>query len=371
MKKIAQVHKPDIFLLITVVLLTLFGLLMVYNASPVTSLRDFSDPLYLFKQQAIWIAAGIALAAVAYKIPYSLLKSLSLPLIVFSLVLLLSIFIPGFGVTIYGAQRWLKIGFVGIQPAEFAKLAYIVFLSAVFSKKPNLGVFLAITAVLLGIVLLQKDLGTAIVLAAIGVSLYFVSSAPLWHLLVLLPIGALSGAVLILTSAYRRARFLAFLNPNVDTQGISYHLHQALIAIGSGGVFGVGLGQSRQKYGFIPEVTTDSIFSVIGNELGFIGSVVFICAFLVIVYRGFKIASASNDRFAYFVAIGISTWIGVQTLLNLSGLIALLPLTGVPLPFVSYGGSSLLAVLLASGILLNISRHTHTASKSFKEKVKQ
>ena len=337
---------------------------MVYNASPVTSLRDFGDPLHLIRLQGLWVTAGLVLGLIVFRIPYTFWRKVAPVLILIAMLLLLAVFIPGFGAKIYGAQRWLDLGFVGIQPAEFAKLAYIVYLSAFLSKKVRLTPFLAVTALMAAIVLAQRDMGTTLVLVIIGLGLYFVAGGVLRHLLVLIPILLVLGSVLIVTSPYRKARLLAFLNPNIDTGGISYHINQTLIALGSGGLIGVGLGESRQKYGFIPEVTTDSIFAVIGNELGFIGALVFISAFLVIIFRGFKIAMAAPDKFGQLVAVGITIWIGFQTLINIAGLTAVLPLTGVPLPFISYGGSSLVAVLLGVAILLNISRYTIVRSEN-------
>ncbi|MEX0621729.1 MAG: putative lipid II flippase FtsW [Candidatus Woykebacteria bacterium] len=355
-----QVHKPDLILLGTTITLVIFGLLMVYNASPVTSLRDFGDPLHLIRFQVIWALVGLILGFIIFKIPYTFWRKVSPLIIIFAVILLLAVFIPGLGAKIYGAQRWLRIGLVGVQPAEFAKLAYIVYLSAFLSKKVKLAQFLLITGLLAGIVLIQKDMGTTIIITSIGLALYFVAGGVLLHFLILAPVIFTTAAALVLTSSYRKARFLAFFDPQLDPKGITYHISQALIALGSGGLFGVGLGESRQKYGFIPEVTTDSIFAVVGNELGFVGSVVLIAAFLLIIYRGFKIARLAPDKFSFLVAVGITTWIGLQSLINIAGLSAVLPLTGVPLPFVSYGGSSLVSIILAVAILLNISRHTKT-----------
>lgn len=355
-----QSHKPDLILFSTVIGLVLFGLLMVYNASPVTSLRDFGDPLYLIRFQAVWAFIGLTLGIVIYKIPYTFWQKVAPFIFILALVLLLGVFIPGIGAKIYGAQRWIRIGPIGVQPAEFAKLAYIIYLSAFLSKKVKITPFLIVTGITSAIVLAQKDMGTTIITAVIGFSLYFVAGGAIWHFIALVPVMIASVALLILTSPYRKARLLAFLNPSLDPEGITYHISQALIALGSGGFFGVGLGESRQKYGFIPEVTTDSIFAVIGNELGFFGSILVIAAFLLIIYRGFKIALAAPDKFSFLVASGITVWVSIQSFINIAGLSAVLPLTGVPLPFISYGGSSLVSIFFAMAILLNISRFTKT-----------
>ena len=353
-----QIHRPDFILLGTVIALVLFGLLMVYNASPVSSLRDFGDPLHYIRLQVIWAVFGLFLGSVVFFIPYSFWQRVSPILILLAVILLLAVFIPEIGSKVYGAQRWIRFGFIGIQPVEFAKLAYIIYLGAVLSKKVRFTPFLFITGLLGAIVLAQNNMGSMLVIATIGLSMYFVAGGAFWHIAALLPIMVAASAILVVAFPHRKARLLAFLNPNIDTGGISYHVNQTLIALGSGGLLGVGLGESRQKYGFIPEVTTDSIFAVIGNELGFVGASIFIFAFLLIVFRGFKIALNAPDKFSFLVAVGVTVWIGVQTFINIAGLIAVLPLTGVPLPFVSYGGSSLVAVILATAILLNISRYT-------------
>ena len=353
-----QIHRPDFILLGTVTALVLFGLLMVYNASPVASLRDFGDPLHYIRLQALWAFFGLILGVIVFFIPYPFWKRVSPVLILLAIVLLLAVFIPEIGSKVYGAQRWIRFGSFGIQPVEFAKLAYIVYLGAVLSKRARFTPFLVITGVLGAIILAQNNMGSMLVIAAIGLAMYFVAGGLIWHIMVLFPVMVAVSAILITALPHRRARFLTFLNPNIDTGGISYHVNQALIALGSGGLLGVGLGESRQKYGFIPEVTTDSIFTVIGNELGFVGALVFIFAFLLIIYRGFKIALSAPDSFSFLVAAGVTVWIGVQTFINIAGLVAVLPLAGVPLPFISYGGSSLVSAMLAVAILLNISRYT-------------
>jgi len=364
MAKLTHPHKPDFILLGVLIALVLFGLLMVFNASPVTSLRDFGDPYFLIKQQIIWAIIGLALGLVAFKINYHFWGKVSPLLLLIGIIMLLAVFIPGLGFKIYGAQRWLKFGFFTLQPAEFIKLAYIVFLSSILAKKVRFLPFAVITGLICSIVLRQDDFGTTAIIALMGGAIYFLSGAPLLQIITLVPAGLGIAAFFILTSDYRRERFLTFLNPSADPQGAAYQINQILIALGSGGIFGVGLGASRQKYGFIPEVTTDSIFAVVGNEVGFIGSMIVLLTFLFIVYRGFKIARFAPDKFGGLLAIGVASWIGLQTFFNLAGMSSLLPLTGVPLPFISYGGSSLVTTIVASAILLNISRYTKSTSNS-------
>src|SRR3989344_3665581 len=209
---------------------------------------------------------------------------------------------------------------------DFIKLAYIVFLSSILAKKVRFLPFAVITGLICSIVLRQDDFGTTAIIALMGGAIYFLSGAPLLQIITLVPAGLGIAAFFILTSDYRRERFLTFLNPSADPQGAAYQINQILIALGSGGIFGVGLGASRQKYGFIPEVTTDSIFAVVGNEVGFIGSLTFIGAFIFLLYRGFKIASEAPDRFSFLLASGVTLWIGIQTFINLGGMVALIPL---------------------------------------------
>ncbi|HSX57652.1 MAG TPA: putative lipid II flippase FtsW [Candidatus Saccharimonadales bacterium] len=358
----AQAHRPDLVVLALALVLVLFGLLMIYNASPVTSERDFGDPTRLARLQVIWALGGAFGAFIIYKLPYQLWEKLAPIFMLGAIVLLLLVFVPHVGITIYGAQRWIGVGkLFAIQPSEFAKLAYIIYLSAYLSKRVKLWPFVTLTGLLLGILLVQRDLGTAMIISMIGLMIYFLSGAPIKHFLMIIPVGLVAIGGFILSSAYRRERFLTFLHPSSDPQGAAYHINQILIALGSGGWFGVGLGQSRQKYGYIPEITTDSIFAVIGNELGFIGSLIFISLPFVIVFRAFRIAGKIGDRFGQLLASGIGIWIGVQVFINLAGMVALLPLTGVPLPFISYGGSSLLSAMFGVAILLNISKNTSEA----------
>lgn len=360
----SQTHRPDLIILAIAIILVLFGLLMIFNASPVTSERDFGDPTRLARLQVIWAVGGGLLSIVVYKIPYKLWEKFAPILMLGALVLLLAVFIPGVGINIYGASRWIGVGnLFAIQPSEFAKLAYIIYLSAYLSKKVKPGPFLFLTALLMGILILQRDLGTALIISITGLLIYFLSGAALTHFFLIVPAGLAAVAVFILSTPYRRERFLTFLNPNSDPQGAAYHINQILIALGSGGWFGVGLGQSRQKYGYIPEITTDSIFAVIGNELGFIGSVIFISLPFLIVFRAFRIAGMIADKFGQLLASGIGIWIGIQVFINLAGMLALLPLTGVTLPLVSYGGSSLLAAMFGIALLLNISKNTAESKK--------
>ncbi|MDO8638891.1 MAG: putative lipid II flippase FtsW [Candidatus Daviesbacteria bacterium] len=352
-------HKLDLLFLISIILLSLFGLLMVYDASQFEAFQSFNDKYYFARQQSYSFVVGIIALTFFSFFNYHNLKKISNIFLFFSLFLLLLVFIPNLGISAYGAHRWLRLGFFTLQPAEIIKMAAIIFLANLFSKQFKLMPFLLLVAVV-GIIvgLLQKDLGSAVVFEVIAFGIYFVAGAPIKHLLAVISAGLVAVVGLILIAPYRIKRILAFLDPFSDSQGYSYHITQVLIAIGSGGLTGLGIGQSRQKYSFIPEVTTDSIFSIIGEEFGFIGSVIVIMLFGILIYRGFKIAQKSPDIFGKLLASGLTIWIGIQTVVNLSAMVSLMPLTGVPLPFISFGGSALLVNLIAAGILLNISKQT-------------
>lgn len=355
----SQRKNIDIQLLIIVAILIIFGLIMVYDASFIQALKDFKDGYYYIRQQMIWVLIGVFLMIFFANFDYTRFRTIASYLLFFSLLLLMAVFIPGFGIAGGGAHRWLKIGPLTLQPAEIIKLTGVIFLAKIFEKKTKLlplvllvGFVTFITAVL------QKDLGSSIVFIATTMLLYFASGGEIWHFLVSVPFGIGGLLLLIITSGYRSKRILAFLDPFSDPQGFTYHISQVLIALGSGGILGLGLGHSRQKFEYIPEVSTDSIFGIIGEELGFLGSVFLIILFIFLLYRGFKIAQNSEDPFGKILALGLTSWLGIQVVINLSSMTALLPLTGVPLPFISYGGSALVANLTAVGILLNISKQS-------------
>lgn len=349
----------DIKLLICTIILCLFGLIIVYDASALQGFQNFSDKYYYIRQQLLWMVLGFGSLTFFGRFPYHYLKKIALPFFITTFLLLILVNVPGLGVAGGGAHRWLKISIVTIQPTELIKLSAIIFFAAIFEKKKaTLAFLLVLTIVSLIIGVLQKDLGSAIVFIVSLVGLYIVSGAPIRYFLALLPVLATTMAVFIISSSYRRQRVLAFLDPFADPQGYTYHISQILIALGSGGLFGLGFGQSRQKFAYIPEVTTDSIFSIIGEELGFFGALVLMSLFCFFILRGFKIAEKAPDHFARLLASGITLWLGTQAVVNLSAMVSLIPLTGVPLPFISYGGSALFANLVGVGILLNISKHT-------------
>lgn len=357
--------KIDLPILVNTIILVILGLVIVYDASVVQAFKDFGDKYYYIKQQLIWVVLGFSALFFCSFFNYQNYKKLSFWFFLISFVLLLAVFIPGLGVATGGAHRWLKIGSLfSIQPTEIIKLSTILFLSSIFSTKPNIKIF-GVIVVLISFIIgfLQKDLGSTVVFFLSTITIYIVSGASLKYFATLVPVTLIGFIFFVLSSTYRKQRILAFLDPFSDPQGYSYHISQVLIALGSGGLFGLGIGQSRQKFEYIPEVTTDSIFAIVGEEFGFFGAIFLIALIFYLVYRGFKIADNTDDRFGKLLAFGLSSWLGVQAIVNLAAMVSLIPLTGVPLPFISYGGSALLVNLVAVGILLNISRSSRISSK--------
>ncbi len=350
-------NSPDYILMGVVGALLVFGLVMVYDSSVLQAQKDFNDGYFYIRQQMIWVVLGVLAGAFFSYLDYHFLKKVALPGLIISFLAMLAVFIPGFGASGGGAHRWLNLGFVTIQPAEIIKLTTIIYFSTIFEKKIRMLPFLGIVgAVSFVTAVLQKDLGSTLVYVLVCLIIYFANNGSIKFLFGIILGSTVATGALIAFSSYRLKRVLAFLDPFSDSQGFSYHIAQVLIALGSGGFFGIGLGQSRQKFEYIPEVSTDSIFAIIGEELGFVGALVLIFLFGFLIVRGLKIAAAQNDDFGKILSIGIISWIGVQTIINLSSMVAILPLTGVPLPFISYGGSAIVANLAAIGILLNISK---------------
>ncbi|HXS15174.1 MAG TPA: putative lipid II flippase FtsW [Candidatus Saccharimonadales bacterium] len=348
----------DYLLLGLVILLTLFGLLMIFDASSYISFRDFGNKYHYILDQSIWMVLGfIGLGFFAW-FDYKKFYNLAMPLLLIAIGMLLAVFIPGIGVKVLGAHRWINLHFTVLQPAEFVKMTLAIYLAAWFSRKEK-GRFLAFLLLLglvLGLVMLEPDMGTTIIILCEALVLYFLSGGSIWHFVISVPIIGALGLVLAKLSPYRAQRIETFLNPSQDINNTSYHVRQILIALGSGGFFGVGLGNSLQKYAYLPENTTDSIFAIIAEELGFVGSCILIVLLAAVIWRGMYIAIRTKDTFGKLLAGGITAFLASQMLINLGAQTAVLPLTGVPLPFISYGGSALVVDLCSVGILLSIAR---------------
>lgn len=358
--------KPDKILLFCIFTLIAFGLIMIASAGVAYSQARFGDQYYFFKRQLVYgILPGMLIFYFFQKISYTYWKKVAVPFFLVSLVFLVLVFIPDVGLNMYGANRWIQLGPISFQPSEMAKLAVILYLASWMQSKGRRKIedffegflpFLGILALIAFLLIKQPDMGTLGIISLVMLSIYFSAGAKISHLLGLIILGMLSTAILIRIESYRLSRFLIFLNPELDPQGIGYQINQALLAIGSGGIFGLGLGHSRQKFNYLPEPVGDSIFAVIGEELGMLGAMALIVIFLLLFFRGIKIAKNAPDDFGKLIGIGISSWIILQTFINISAITSLIPLTGVPLPFISYGGTSLVFLLAGMGILLNISK---------------
>lgn len=349
---------PDRWLVGIVLLLSFFGVLMVYDSSVAIAIRDFSDQYYYAKEQLKWLVLGVGAMIVMSRIDYHKWYDLALPLLLASMGLLLAVFVPGLGVRALGANRWLTFGFFVLQPSEIAKLVLIIYLASWFSgkEKGRFGAFLLLSGAVFGLVIAEPDLGTGIIIASIALVMYFFSGATTKHFLLLIPVAVIGISVLAISSPYRFSRMTTFFDPKSDPLGASYQIRQIVLSLGSGGLTGIGIGKSRQKYEYLPEANTDSIFAIIGEEIGFVGGMLVMGCFLFLVWRAFRIASLAPDAFGRLLAAGIASWFAIQSALNIGAMVALVPLTGIPLPLISYGGSSLVIVLSATGILLNVSR---------------
>ncbi len=286
---------------------------------------------------------------------------MALPLLFVAIVLLFCVFIPGIGVSILGAKRWINTHVFLLQPAEFVKLALAIYLAAWFSNKEKERsiAFFGLLGTIMVLIMLEPDMGTAAIILSEALIMYFLEGAKLTYFFYSIPVLGIISFILVKLAPYRAARLSTFFNASSAPETASYHIRQILIALGMGGITGVGLGNSLQKYAYLPESTTDSIFAIIAEEIGFLGSIIFLSLFIIVIWRGFFIAIHAKDQFGRLLAGGIISFLSVQTIINLTAQTALLPLTGVPLPFVSYGGSSLLVDLSAIGILLNIGRLRH------------
>jgi cell division protein FtsW len=360
-------HSPDWTYITLLWIIIVFGLAMLASAGVSVGYEKYGDPNFFLKQQIWWgILPGALLFISTCLIDYHLWQKFSKYLLVASIILLILVFIPSLSFSYGGASRWLKFGGFYFQPSEVIKLTFLVFLADWLSNsrervadlKQHFLPFVSILVLIVGLILLQPDMGTAFMVVAIGLVSYFIAGGNILYLSGLSAIGAVFFFILIKTESYRMKRLMTFLHPELDPQGIGYHINQALLAIGSGGIFGRGYGESRQKFMYLPEVVSDSIFAIIGEELGFIFTVILVLLFFGLFWRGFKIGEYAPDLFGKLLAIGISSWIIIQALVNIGAMIGLLPMTGIPLPFISYGRSSLLMSLAAMGIVVNISRQT-------------
>jgi cell division protein FtsW len=366
MKRTSQ--HVDLLLILIVGVIILFGLVMLLSASAPSGYATFADSYYFVKHQTIFgLIPGIGAAIAFANIPYAFWRKHAWNLLILSVVLLVLVFIPGLSAGIGSAHSWISIGGVfSLQPSEIVKLTFLFYLAAWLAQRDKHSVrdvasgflpFVGVLGTIMILMILQPDIGTMSIIAAMSLAVYFVAGAPITHVGGLILAGITGLALLIMAAPYRAARFTTFLHPELDPQGIGYHINQALLAIGSGGFFGLGYGHSRQKFQYLPEVAGDSIFAVITEEMGFVVAVFLIGLFLLLLWRILEIAKRAPDNFAKYVVVGIGAWLVIQAFVNIGSMVALMPITGVPLPFVSYGGTSLAISLAAIGVVLNVSKH--------------
>ena len=335
----------------------------VYSSSFVIALAKFGDPYYFVVRQAIWGAMGVILLVALARTDYRRLRPLAVPIMVLTIAALLAVLVVG--VEGGGARRWLGVGELTVQPAEFAKLAVIIYLAAWLASKGDsvrslehgLMPFVIIIGAVSVLIMLQPNLGTTVIILAITVTMFWVAGASFLQMLALGVTGLGSLAVLATMAGYRADRLSAFFSAETDPLGNGFQTLQSLIAIGNGGLHGLGLGASRAKFFYIPESHTDGVFAIIGEEMGLLATIPILLLYMILMFRGFQVARRARDDFGQLIATGITTWITVQALLNIGGITRVIPLTGVPLPFLSYGSNALAAVLLAMGVLISISRY--------------
>jgi cell division protein FtsW len=338
---------------------------MVYSASSVHAYVNYDDAMFFAKRQLVWAVLGVVAVVLMLRFDYWRLRRWAKPILWLALAALVLVLLPGVGQARGGSQRWINLGFASFQPSEMIKLALVVYFSYALAKSRDqltqffdgLGPHLVLLGFVFGLIMLQPDFGTALTIAATAVVLIFTAGARLLHL-VMVGLAALPVMYwLVADEPYRMRRILAFLDPQADPLGYGYHIIQSLYALGSGGLFGVGLGQSLQKFFYVPAQHTDFIFAILGEELGFLGVFTLLVLFLLFAWRGYRIALTAPDTFGSLLAVGITTMITAQALINIGVVTATLPITGITLPFVSYGGSSLLFTLVGVGMLMNISKH--------------
>lgn len=356
-------NTPDMILFIVTLVLVTVGTAMIYSSSSILAMEKFKDAQYFLKKHLIFVFAGLVLMIVMTRLPYEYLRKAAYPGVVLSVVLLLMLFIPQLGIKRGGATRWLNAGVFTFQVAEVVKVAVVIFLAHLLTRKVHLlknfsrGVLvpLSVTAVLMGLVLLQPDFGTVVIIAFILILMLLLAGSRVTHLMALGAAFLPLGIFLIMGKGYRMARLTAFLNPWKDPDKTGFQLIQSMISFGSGGLFGQGIGDGMQKLFYLPEPHTDFILAVIAEESGFIGVTIIVCLFMILLWRGFMIAHRAPDLFGTLLAAGLTMLVGMQAFINIAGVMGLIPLKGLALPFLSYGGTAFMMSMIVVGILLNIS----------------
>ena len=356
---------PDTWLFTVVGALVALGLIMIFSASSATAYAMHHDTAYFLKRQLTWLAVAMVCALLAYKLDYRVLRKIAPAIVLLSVLLLAAVLIPHVGLMSGGARRWLGTASISFQPSEFAKLALVIYLAAAISRHHEriqslihgLWPLLIVTFAMAGLVIFEPDMGTSSLLVFTAFTVMFVAGARIPHLIAIALVTVPPVVFSILSSEYKRARILAFLDPWKDAQNTGFHIVQSLLALGSGGALGVGLGLSRQKFFYLPEQYTDFIFAIVGEELGLLGALLVVGLFVLFAYRATKIALGARDEFGFFLVIGCTALIVIQAFVNIGVTTSSWPVTGVPLPFISFGGSSLIVSLVAVALILNVGRH--------------
>jgi cell division protein FtsW len=353
-------------LLVATAMLVIMGLLAVYTSSFAVGYHEFGDTNYFVGRQAVFALLGVIAMVVFMRLDYNRLRAWSVPMLLLALAGLIAVLVPGVGVERNGAARWLELGPLSFQPSEFAKLAVIIYIAAWLASRGkdinqfSLGFvpFVLLLGIVGGLIMAEPDMGTTIIIFLAASTLFFVAGAPLSHLGLLIAVGGAISYAVIISRDYQMDRLAIFMNPESDAEGSGYQIIQLLVALGSGGPLGLGWGEGKQKFFYVPGSHTDGVFAILGEEVGFIGLMVILALFGFFIYRAALVTLRSRDRFSMLLCIGIIAWVSAQTLINIGGITRTIPLTGVPLPFLSYGGSSLVMLMAAVGVLLNVSRYS-------------
>lgn len=359
-------RQPDYVFILIVIAIIFFGLAILFSASMVLSQDVSGHGYYFLKHQLFYgVIPGLLLFFIFQRINYRYWQKIAFPLMIFGLVLLCWVLIPGAGYSHGGAKRWIEIGGFSLQPFEFVKLFFVIYLSALLSKKgkservirESFIPFLVVAGVVVLLVLCQPNMSALVIFFLTAIIVYFLAGAKISHILTLIGVVLAGFVAFIKITGYNIDRLTVYLHPEIDPQGIGYQTDQAFLAIGSGGLFGLGLTHSIQKWKYLPEIIGDSIFAITAEELGLLGAGILIILFMGFAWRGLRIAKKSTDKFGYLLAGGIIGWLSFQAFINMASISGLIPLTGIPLPFISYGGSAMIVSLASVGILVNISKH--------------
>ena len=363
--------KSDLTFLGIVGILIVSGMFILASVSAPLSQEKIGSPYYFFKRQVLLgILPGLILAFLAFRIPLDFVKKIGPALFLINVIFLGLVFAPKIGLTLGGATRWVELGPFAFQPSEALKLTFIIYLASWLNTKNKTGktkknfsqtfiAFLIILVLISALLIKQPDISTLGIIISISIVMYFLGKTPIWHSILVFLIIFIGLAILIKVAPYRARRLLVFFKPETDPMGMGFHTKQALIAIGSGGTSGVGLGMSQQKFGFVPNPMSDSIFAILAEETGFLGVLVLVSLLVIFTWQGIKIARNSKALFPKLLVSGITFWIVLQAFLHIGAMTGLLPLTGVPLPFISYGSSHLITEFIGAGLVLNASKYTN------------